>query len=150
MRPVAVFTLDERRFGLPLGSVERVIRAVAVTPLPKAPDVVAGVVDIRGEIVPVIDLRRRLGVPGREIAPGDQLLIARTPVRTLAMIVDAVTGVAECSERDWVAADAVVPRTGYLQGIARLADEMVLIHDLDTFLSLDEEQVLEQALIGGA
>ena len=72
--------------------------------------------------------------------------MAHTPRRTLAMMVDAVTGVAECDERDWVAVETIVPGTGYLQGIVKLADEMVLIHDLDTFLSLDEEQSLEQAL----
>ena len=146
MDRVAVFTLGERRFGLPLGSVERVIRAVAVTPLPQAPSIVCGVVNMQGQVIPVIDIRRHLGVQGREIALSDQLLVAHTPRRTLAMMVDAVTGVAECDERDWVAVETIVPGTGYLQGIVKLADEMVLIHDLDTFLSLDEEQSLEQAL----
>lgn len=146
MDPVTVFRVGDRRFGLPLGNVERVLRAVAVTPLPKAPGVVAGIIDIHGEIVPVVDIRIRFGLPERGIAPGDQLLVARTAVRKLAVIVNDVSGVIDCSETDRVAADAVVPGAEYLQSIVRLADGMVLIQDLDAFLSLDEERTLEQAL----
>ena len=146
MTSLAIFLLDGRRFGLPLECVERAIRAVAVTPLAGAPAVVAGVLDLQGRVVAVIDLRRRLGLPERHIDPADQLLIARSRTRTLALIVDAVTGVAEYGEHEWVAPTDIAPGTDYLQGIVRLDDDLVLIHDLDRFLSADEEQDLGRAL----
>lgn len=148
MPAIVVFTLERRRFALPLECVERAMRVVEVTPLPKAPAIVAGVINVQGRIVPVINLRRRFGVPEREVELSDQMLVAASRRWALAMIVDAVTGVAQCSEQDWVASDAVVPGAEYVKGIAKLADGIVFIHDLDTFLSLDEVQSLTQALVG--
>jgi purine-binding chemotaxis protein CheW len=62
--------------------------------------------------------------------------------------VDEVAGVAECAEADLVEPDAVVPGTALVRGIAKLADGLVVIHDLDAFLSLDEERTLDRALAG--
>jgi purine-binding chemotaxis protein CheW len=67
-----LFSLDERRFALPLRSVERVVRAVDITPLPDAPQMVLGVIDVQGEIVSVINLRRRCRMPERELQLTDQ------------------------------------------------------------------------------
>lgn len=146
MPTLVIFGLDQGRYALPLESVERVVRMVEVTPLPKAPTIVSGVVNVQGRLVPVINLRRRFALPERDAALGDQLLIARSATLSLAMIVDAVIDVAECGAQEVVASASVVPGTDYVQGIAKLADGMVLIHDLDRFLSLDEAQSLDQAL----
>ena len=64
---IVVFALDDRRIALPLAAVERVVRAVEVTPLPKAPAVVLGAVNVQGNLVPVFHLRRRFRMPEREI-----------------------------------------------------------------------------------
>ena len=140
--------LDEQRYGLDLAAVEEVVRAVAVTPLPDAPDIVTGIVNVRGRVVPVVDIRRRFGLPVRTATLADQLIVATTARRSVAFVVDAVTDVLEWAERDVVAADAIVPGLGYLQGVAKLADGMVLIHDLDSLLSLDERQSLDRLLPG--
>jgi purine-binding chemotaxis protein CheW len=125
----------------------RAVRAVAATPLPLAPAIVLGVVNVQGRIVPVVNLRRRLGLAERALALDDQLLIAHSATRMLAMIVDAVTGVIECEAKDFVAVDTIVGGTRLLQGIVKAPDGMVLIHDLDSFLSLDEERELDAALV---
>ena len=78
MDRLVVFTLDDQRYGLPLSAVERVVPMVDITPLPKAPDIVLGVVDVQGRVIPVVNLRRRLRLPERDIALTDQLVIART------------------------------------------------------------------------
>ena len=62
------------------------------------------------------------------------------------MLVDMVTGGVECNERDFVTAEAVVPGMEYVKGIVKLAHGIVLIHDLDTFLSLEEQQSLDEAI----
>src|SRR4051812_25169417 len=90
---VVVFRLETQCFALPLGQVERATRAVAITPLPRAPSVVAGVIDLHGSVVPVIDLRRRLQLPERAATLNDQLLITRTSKRLYAAQVDAVLDV---------------------------------------------------------
>ena len=139
---LVVFTLDEYRYALPLSSVERGVRMVEITPLPKAPPIVIGAINLAGLIVPVLDVRTRFALPARRPGIGDQLLIARTQRRTVALAVDAVEGVVPRSPEEVVAPPAIAPGLEYLAGVIKLADGMLFIHDLDRFLSLDEEQQL--------
>jgi len=127
---LVVWTLDERRYGLRVAAVERVLPAMAITPLPGAPPIVCGSVNLQGRIVAVVNMRRRLKLPERDPIPSDRLLLASTPRRRLAFFVDGVQGVV-----DYPAV-----------GIVELADDLLLIDDLDHLLSLDDEQGLERAL----
>ena len=92
-------------------------------------------------------LRERSGhAAERNPVLGDQLLIARTPGRTVALAVDAVDSVVERSPDEVVAPPTIVPGLEYLAGVAKLADGMLFIHDLARFLSLEEEQALATAI----
>lgn len=141
-----VFTLDDWRCALELSAVERAYRAVAVTPLPEAPDIVLGVVNVRGVVLPVIDIRRRFRLPEKPLTPDDQLIVAHSSGRLVVLVVDGVTGVIECSAQDVTSASAIVPDMEYVEGVARLKDGLILIHDLARFLSLEEKAALEHAL----
>lgn len=141
-----LFRLDEQRYALPLSKVQRVIRAAAPTPLPKAPDIVIGILDLHGTVVPVVDVRRRFHLPEREISPDDHFIIARARSLTVALAVDCTDQVLEPSARDLVLPDRIVPGTDQLAGVTRTADGLVLIHDLERFLSLGEEASLREAL----
>lgn len=143
---LVVFRLDDGRYGLRLETVERVIRLVEITRLPKAPDIVLGVINVHGRIVPVVDLRGRFGLPERSPELTDQLVIARMPRRSSALLVDAVDGIFEYFETEAVEATAIVPGTRYLAGVAKLADGMVLIQDLAALLALEEERQLDKAI----
>jgi purine-binding chemotaxis protein CheW len=143
---MVVFILDEQRYGLPLSAVARAIRAVEVTPLPKAPDIVLGVVSVAGQVIPVFNIRKRFRLLEREVGLNDQLIIARTSRRAVALLVDSVTGVMNLSRREIVSPEDIVPRTQYIEGVVKLEHGLVLIHDLDKFLSLDEERHLDRAL----
>lgn len=146
---LVVFTLDEHRYALPLSAAERGVRMVEITPLPKAPPIVHGAINLAGRIVPVLDVRTRFALPVRQPGLGDQLLIARTATRTVALAVDAVEGVIDAPE-EVVAPPAIVPGLEYLAGVVKLADGMLFIHDLDRFLSLEEERQLTAAIDGDA
>ena len=146
---LVVFELEQRRYALSLETVERVIRIVAVTPLPKAPEIVLGAINLQGRLIAVMNVRARFRLPDRSLALSDQLIIARTRNRPVALLVDAVAGVFEYPESQVVAAQALVPGTDYVAGVVRLSDGMLLIHDPDRFLSLDEEQRLDEALVDG-
>ncbi|MDO9585177.1 MAG: chemotaxis protein CheW, partial [Syntrophales bacterium] len=133
---LVIFTLDENRFALQLAAVERVVRVVEITPLPKAPDIVIGIIDVQGGIIPVIDVRKRFRFPKRETQLNDQLIIARTAKRTVALLADDVTGVMACPGGRIVEAGKVVSGMAFVEGIAKIDEGMILIHNLDTFLSL--------------
>lgn len=132
-----VFSLGERRFGLALAAVTRVVRAVEVTRLVDGPAGVAGVIDVRGEVMPVIDPRARLGVAPRELDPDDQFVVVRSAGRSLALWVDKVVGVTRWEEGDFVGAEAVAPGDRSIQGVARGDDGLVVVHDLDALLAAD-------------
>jgi purine-binding chemotaxis protein CheW len=141
-----VFVLDAQRYALRLSAVDRVVRVVHITPLSKAPAIVLGVVNVQGRVIPVISLRRRLRLPDREIALTDQLIVAHTARRPVALVADAVTDVLECSEQVLTVATSILPGVEHLAGVVTLDDGLILVHDLDTFLSLEDEQSLERAL----
>ncbi|SOD41096.1 CheW protein [Nitrosovibrio sp. Nv4] len=141
-----VFVLDGQRYAMHLSAVDRVVRMVHITPLSSAPDILLGVVDVGGRIVPVIDVRQRFNLPKRDLSLSDRLIFARTERRSVALVADAVTDVVECSEHSLVPADHIVRGLKHIEGIIRCEDGLILIHDLDTFLSLDEEQSLDLAL----
>ena len=141
-----VFTLNEQRYALYLSVVERIVRIVRVTPLPKAPEIVFGVINVEGRIIPVMDTRKRFRLPERRLDLNDRLIIARTSGRVVALIVDGVTGVLPLVENDVVGVEKILPGLEYVEGVLKLEDGLVLIHDLDKFLSLDEETTLEGAL----
>jgi purine-binding chemotaxis protein CheW len=144
-----VFALDDPHYALPLAIVERVIRAVEISPLPRAPRIVRGVINVQGQILPIVDIRALFRLPSRATDIGDRFIIARTPRRVLALIVDRVIGISEVPEEKIVSAESALPFAEGLRGVAKLEDGLVLIYDLDRFLSLDEEGQLDAALSGG-
>lgn len=146
LRQLIVLELDGRRYALDLRAIDRVVRAVAVTALPGAPSSVAGVIDVQGEVIPLYDLRQRFGLPDRPLRLSDQMVVARTARRRVALWVDEVSDIATCPASDVLAAEALVPGVTYVQGVVRLPDGLVLIHDLDRFLSQDEANALDAAL----
>lgn len=131
-----VFTLGEQNFGVPLAGVERVIRAAAVTPLPDAPRVVAGVVNMQGRIIPVIDVSSLFGLPERDIDPGQQFIIASVPDGAVALLADRVEGVAGIQAGDVAASGEILPRAGCLKGLAKSEDGIILIFDPEILISL--------------
>jgi purine-binding chemotaxis protein CheW len=143
---LVVFNLDDRRFAVPLSTVVRVERIVAITPLPKAPEIVLGVVNMHGQVIPVFNIRERFRLPQRDIQLADQMIVASTSKRTVALLVDSVNGVIEISEEKIIASESILPGLEYIEGVVKTEDGMVLIHDLEQFLSLQEEKALNEAM----
>lgn len=143
---VVVFALEEQRYALYLSAVERVLPAVELTPLPKAPEIVLGLLNLEGQVIPVVNVRRRFRLPDRDIDLRDRLIVAQTRKRPVALVVDSVPGLAALAEEQVTTANTILPGLEYVEGVARLEDGLILIHDLDKFLSLGEEKELTAAL----
>ena len=143
---LVVFTLDEQRYALRLHSVERIVRVVEITPLPKAPDIVLGVINVQGRVIPVVNIRKRFLLPERETNLSDQLIIANTSKRPIALLTEAVNEVIEESGERVITSEEILPGIKYIEGVVKFEDGMILIHDLDKFLSLEEEKVLDEAM----
>lgn len=143
---VLVFELDQRRCGLPLGGVREVLRAVRVMPLPSAPEVIEGVIDLRGEIVPVLDVRARFGLPRRPLEPSDHLVVTRVRQRVVVLRVDRALDLKRVRDEDVAAVADITPAAPRVAGVARLPDGLIVIHDLPAFLSEAESATLDVAM----
>ena len=147
-RELLIFEIGASRFGLPSADVREVLRAVTIVPLPGAPPVVEGLINVRGRIVPVMDIRRRFHLAPKGLEVSDRLIVASAGPRVVAIRADRSGDLARVDARDLADVRAVVPGTEYVAGVAKLSDGLVLIHDLRTFLSESEGAQLDQALRG--
>lgn len=143
---LVVFGLQGQRYALRLAAVERIVAVAAVTALPSAPAIVMGIINVQGRVIPVVDVGKRFGLSEREIELSDRLIVARTSRRSVALLVAAVFGVVDCPQSQITAAGGILDHAQYVEGVVKLDDGLVLIHDLDTFLSTLEEKQLQQAL----
>lgn len=140
------FTAAEQRGGIVLNYVDEVQRACSISRLPGAPGVIEGIINVRGEIVPVVDLRARFDLPRKPLALNDRFIIMRSVGRRVALRVD------EVDTPRTLASDALAGSTNELSGalgvsgVAKLPDDLLLIYDADAFLSSTEKEALERAL----
>jgi purine-binding chemotaxis protein CheW len=141
-----VFETAGRRYALPLAEVRSVARAVAITPLPGAPAAVEGVVNVRGELIPVMDIRLREQLPAKELDPREYLLMADAGGRTVAVRVEGIGEPVTVEDDRLRSATEVASVADHVAGIATLEEGLTLIYDLARFLSLAETAVLAEAL----
>jgi purine-binding chemotaxis protein CheW len=142
-----VFGLDTGRYAISLAAVDRIVRAVHVTPLPLAPGIVLGAINVEGCVLPVLNLRRRFRLPERNINPSDHFLIARTAQRRVVLVIDAAQGLLEHPSTAVIDVESIAPGLAHIRGVITLEDGLVLIHDLERFLSPDESHALDEANI---
>jgi len=143
---LVAFVIEGQRYALQLQRVERVLPMVAIASLPEAPAITLGVINLHGSILPVVDLRRRFNLPPHEYGLTGRLLVVQTLQRRLGFPVDEVLGVLEVAAEGVTPPHTVLPGIGHVAGIVTLADGLLFIHDLDSVLSLHEEQSLSGAL----
>jgi purine-binding chemotaxis protein CheW len=133
---IVVFELGDERYGLDIATVFEIIRHQPITAVPQAPAFVRGVINLRGRIIPVVDLRDRFGMAEGSLTKATRIVVCEAAGTRLGLIVDGVSEVlmiaAETIETtpDVAAAGDV----GYLRGIAKLGDRLIILLDLDGLL----------------
>lgn len=150
LNQLVAFIVGEQQYALPLRDVQRVVRMVEVARLPKAPEIVLGVIDFQGTIIPVMSMRKRFGLPEAEAGLSDQIIVADMAKRSVALVVNSVTGVLERPAEEITEAQKIVPGARYVEGITRLQGGILFIHNLEHFLSGKEEQQLRGLLAQAA
>jgi purine-binding chemotaxis protein CheW len=132
---MVVFELDGREFALPLREVAEILRMVAITPVPEVPRWVVGVINLRGRVIPVIDLRRRLGIEPAEPGLNTPILVVEQGARKLGLIADAVRDVLALPDEALEAPDGAdaddTPHADVTSAIARIGERLVVVLDLD-------------------
>lgn len=141
-----VFTLGNSRFALNITDVERVIPSLLIAKLPDVPQIVLGIIKLQDKVIPIVNIRQRFHLIDRDIGLTDHIIIAKTKKRTVGLLVDSVDEVTGFDESRVVPVEKILPALRYIKGILQLDDGLLIINDLDQFLSLDEEKVLDNAI----
>jgi purine-binding chemotaxis protein CheW len=141
-----LFKIEGQSFVVHLESVLRIVRAVSVTPFPNMPDVIEGVMNMQGEVIPVVNLRKRFNFPSRPIEPDDHFIIVKTVRRTVAILVDEVTDIIDSSDEKVVENKMILPGMEQIEGVVKTDQEMIMIQDLERLLSLEEDERLDVSL----
>lgn len=143
---VLVFEIDGHRYAIDSEAVLEIVRAVQPTRLPKAPPVVFGLIDARGELLPLIDLRLRFGHVRTPIRAHEAFVLVQAKSRRLALRVDRASELARVPRSALGAHGEALPQSELVVGAARLPDGLLVIVDIEAFLDHAEQEALEQAL----
>jgi purine-binding chemotaxis protein CheW len=139
---LVVFSLDDHNYALPLQGVERIVRAVEITHLPEGQGAILGVINVEGRVIPVINTRRRLGLPERDLEPQDLFIILTKDGHSAALVVDDVKPVQEIPREEVVESQEVLPSRAYsaVEGVAKVSDGMIVILTPDKAFPLFDSQ----------
>ena len=145
---LVVFELGEEEFGVDISQVREIIKTVEITKMPNTPDFVEGVINLRGSITTVMDLRKKLGViSSREDDRDTRIVIVELEDSTMGMVVDSVTEVLRISAAD-IDTEAVSTSqidAEYLRGVGKLEDRILILLDLSRVITGREVSQIEQA-----
>lgn len=141
------FELGSEEFGVDIALVQEIVRLPEITKVPGAPEFVEGVVNLRGKIIPVIDLRRRFRMPARQESRSTRIVIMSLESRTIGIIVDGVREVLRVSSDAIDATPEMVVSTldaSFLTGIVKLEGRLLLLLDVTHVLQEHEGLSLAQ------
>ncbi len=142
-----IYQLAGEQFGVDIAAVESIIKMQEIAAVPQAPEFVEGVTNLRGEVLPVIDLRKRFEIPAADDSEEERIVVVEIDGQNVGMIVDAVTEVLTLDEDAIEAPSALVigSSVDFITGIAKVEEQLVTIIDLRMVLLSDE--TLELAAI---
>jgi len=137
---LVVFDLANEHYGVDIGAVESIIKMPEVTVVPHAPQFVEGVTNLRGAVLPVIDLRKRFGLPVGEATRETRIVVTEVAGITAGMVVDGVSEVLRVPEEAIEPPSPLVMTvdSAFIIGIAKVDERLVTLLDLGKVLSLDE------------
>ena len=144
---LVVFELGAELYGVEIARVHEIIRLQTVTRVPRAPAFVEGVINLRGKVIPVVDLRRRFGLPSAEHTRSTRIVVVEIGDQVVGIVVDGVSEVLRVNTATVEPPSPVVAGidSEYLHGIAKLPERLVILLDLDRVLAREERSALAAA-----
>ena len=146
------FLLGDETFAIDVSQVHEIVRLEKITTVPRMAEFIEGVVNLRGQITTVIDMRKRFSMSSIERDAQSRIIIGEVGSFQFGMIVDAVSEVIRVSPEDIAPPPEIVTNnmdSSYLKGICKLPDNLVMLLNLDSILSEEEIAQIDRADIGG-
>ncbi len=144
-KQLVVFSLYGEEFGIEITQVKEIIKLREITRLPHTVSFIEGVTNLRGEVIPVIDLKKRFGVGSTEASEDNRIIIAEVNDNRVGFIVDAVTEVLRIPDSaiDPPPRSVAGLKEEYLQGIGKLEDRLLIVLDVTKILTTEEQITLQ-------
>ena len=141
---LVVFDLPTEAYGVDIGAVREIIRLQDITKVPRTPEFVEGVINLRGKVIPVVDLRKRFGLPAEEESKENRIVAVDIGAQDIGVIVDAVTEVLRIATEsvEPPASVIITADSEYLLGIAKLDSRLIILLDLEQVLTEAEHNSL--------
>ena len=145
-KQLVVFDLDSESYGVDIGAVREIIRMQEITRVPRTPEFVEGVINLRGKVIPVVDLRKRFGLAVGEQNKDNRIVVVDIGGQDIGVVVDAVTEVLRIFTSAIEPPSSVITSADseYLLGIAKLDDKMIILLELESVLSEKEKDLLSE------
>jgi purine-binding chemotaxis protein CheW len=142
-----VFSLGDAEYALPVQQIVEALRMVAITPMPESPESIAGVINLRGRVIPILDLRRRLGLPPCPFELRNPILVAADNRRFVGLVVDEVVQMLTLPTNAIDGPEALGKARQSVSSVARTGDRLIMILDLGSVCTvLDGVVIPEDAL----
>ena len=141
---IVVLDLGGEAYGVEIGRVEEIIRMQAITRVPNGPAFIEGVTNLRGRVIPVLDLRKRFGLPASDATRRSRIVVGELGEHTVGLVVDGVSEVLQLSSEAVEPPSTLVTSadSGFLRGVAKLDERLILLLDLSRILSRSEAEDL--------
>lgn len=139
------FTIDQEEFGLDIQSIQEINRMVEITRVPNSPEFVSGVINLRGKVIPIIDLRKRFGFPSKESDRNTRIIVVELSGMVVGFVVDSVSEVLRIPKNITEPPPSIVAGIGseYITAVAKLENRLLILLDLERILKDKEKQQLE-------
>jgi len=147
---LVVFGVGKELYGVGIALVYEIVRVPEVTEVPDAPDFFEGVINLRGRIVPVMDLRKRLRLAPMERTKSARILITQNDGRAIGLLVDSVTEVIKLAPEAVEEPPQMIASVGieYITGVAKVGEKLVILLNLDKILSVEDKKKIGSVLDG--
>ncbi len=141
---LVTFSIGEEEFGVDILKVQEIIRTMEITKVPRAPAFVEGVINLRGKVIPIIDLRRRFGLQSRKHDKHTRIIVIEISNMIVGFVVDSVSEVLRIPANTVEPPPPVVAglESEYISGVGKLEDRLLILLDLDRLLSGEERSML--------
>ena len=144
LRQFISFSVGEEEYGLELLRVKEVIRIREITWLPKAPTFVKGIINLRGDVIPIIDLRDKFGLESKEATSTTRVIVVEVEGRLMGMVVDSASQVVR------IPADQIDPpppvlggfSQEFITGVGKMEDKLIILLNADAVLTVEERKAL--------
>ena len=143
---LACFKVGPELYALDIMRIKEIIRPQKLTPIPKAPSFIEGVINLRGAVIPVADMRKRFDQPITAENRKNRIVICSLVSKVIGLLVDEVTEVKRFGRKDIAPAPQFIkgPQADYFLGVARSDDDLIMLIDLEKVLSTEEKIELQQ------